>query len=685
MEALRTPDERFAGLPDFPFAPHYVEVADGDGGTLRVHYLDEGPADGAGRAVHARRAVVVLPLPQDDPGPRRRRASAASRPTSSASAAPTSRPSAPTTRTRATSSGCAPRCSTRSTCATSRSSCQDWGGLIGLRLVGEHPDRFARVVAANTFLPTGDTPPGEAFLDWQHFSQTVEDFDVGFIVGMRLRDRARRRRDRRRTTRRSPTTPTRPARASSRCSCRPRPTIPASAANRKAWETLRAFDKPFLTAFSDKDPITRGGDRAFQREVPGCAGQPHTTIEGGGHFLQEDRGEELARVVVELDRRQVASARIDVIALLDEVRAIAQTGLHYATDPFDRDRYEQLLALRRAGVRRPRRPRRRRGARPLRQGPRLRDGQGRRRRRDVRRARPHPARAPRRRRQVGPDRGLGRRQRDAGADRRARGRRGGRPRRAASTSSSACSAARAGVARQPAQRRVDRVPLRRDRRRAPRRNRTRCARSRGARSTTSTDWHHHHETLAARRARSALAAHGRRLTTALRAAELNLAEAVCLTLVAREPRHGWSIVKALAPDGEIGRVWSLSRPLTYRALDALADVGADRAPRLRAGWRPAAHDLARDREGPARVAAPGCAARFATRRDMRTEFLLKVELGAPAAELARAQLDGVRAGVRRTATVGRRRSRRRRRPLARSNRPRRPAASCVARLVCQLR
>jgi haloalkane dehalogenase len=81
------------------------------------------------------------------------------------------------------------------------------------------------------------------------------------------------------------------------------PDDPAAAANRKAWETLRAWRKPFLTAFSDKDPITRGGDHVFQREVPGCAGQPHTTIEGGGHFLQEDKGPELARVIVDwIDR-----------------------------------------------------------------------------------------------------------------------------------------------------------------------------------------------------------------------------------------------------------------------------------------------------------------------------------------------------------------------------------------------
>jgi haloalkane dehalogenase len=75
------------------------------------------------------------------------------------------------------------------------------------------------------------------------------------------------------------------------------PDDPASDANRAAWETLRTFDRPFLTAFSDQDAITRGGDRVFQQEVPGATGQPHTTIEGGGHFLQEDRGAELASVV----------------------------------------------------------------------------------------------------------------------------------------------------------------------------------------------------------------------------------------------------------------------------------------------------------------------------------------------------------------------------------------------------
>ncbi len=180
--------------------------------------------------------------------------------------------------------------------------CQDWGGLIGLRLVGEHPDRFARVVAANTFLPTGDTPPGDAFKNWQRFSQEVEDFAVGFIVSSGC---ATKPSDDVAAAYDAPF-PDDSYKAGARQFPLLVPTAPddpASAANRKAWATLHAWDKPFLTTFSDSDPITRGGDRAFQREVPGCKGQPHTTITGAGHFLQEDQGEQLAQVIVDWLRR----------------------------------------------------------------------------------------------------------------------------------------------------------------------------------------------------------------------------------------------------------------------------------------------------------------------------------------------------------------------------------------------
>jgi haloalkane dehalogenase len=296
METLRTPDERFASLPGYPFAPHYVTVSDDEGGELRVHYVDEGPADGAvvllmhgepSWAYLYRKMIPVL--------------TAAGYRCVAPDLVGFGRSDKPTKRSDYTyarhvewmRSTLFDRLDLRDVTLV----CQDWGGLLGLRLVGEHPDRFARVVTANTFLPTGDTPPGDAFFNWQNFSQTVEDFDIGFIINMgsatdlsaeviaaynapfpddSYKEGARQF----------------PMLVPSR------PDDPASPANRAAWETLRTFDKPWLCAFSDKDPITRGGDAVFQREVPGAQGQPHTTIENGGHFLQEDQGEALAQVIV---------------------------------------------------------------------------------------------------------------------------------------------------------------------------------------------------------------------------------------------------------------------------------------------------------------------------------------------------------------------------------------------------
>jgi haloalkane dehalogenase len=296
MDAVRTPDKCFDALPDFPFAPHYTEVPSADGGALRVHYLDEGPASGPiALLMHGepswcflyRKMIPVL--------------TAAGLRCIAPDLVGFGRSDKPTDRADYTYARHVEWMRAALFDALDLSDVtlvgQDWGGLIGLRLVGEHPERFTRVVTANTFLPTGEQPPGEAFLNWQRFSQTVEDFDVGFIVS---------------TGCKNPLTPEAldAYRApfpddSYKAGARQFPMLvptspddPASAANRKSWDTLRAWKKPFLTAFSDQDPVTRGGDRAFQRDVPGSAGQPHTTIEGGGHFLQEDCGEELARVIV---------------------------------------------------------------------------------------------------------------------------------------------------------------------------------------------------------------------------------------------------------------------------------------------------------------------------------------------------------------------------------------------------
>jgi haloalkane dehalogenase len=296
MEVVRTPDERFAGLPGFPFRPQYVDVPSGDGGTLRVHYLDEGPRDadpvllihGEPSWCYLYRKMIPILVEGGH------RAVVPDLVGFGGSDKPARREDYTYQRhvdwMRALIEGLGLRNITLVG--------HDWGGLIGLRLAAEREDRFVRIVAANTFLPTGDQAPGEAFLGWQRFSQETPEFQVGQIVRGGC------------VTELSPEVvaaydapfPDDSYKAGARQFPMLVPTSPddpAAEANRKAWEVLRRWQKPFLTAFSDSDPITRRADRVFQAMVPGTKGQLHTTIEGAGHFLQEDKGEELARVIVD--------------------------------------------------------------------------------------------------------------------------------------------------------------------------------------------------------------------------------------------------------------------------------------------------------------------------------------------------------------------------------------------------
>nr|MBP7631190.1 haloalkane dehalogenase [Acidimicrobiales bacterium] len=173
---------------------------------------------------------------------------------------------------------------------------QDWGGLVGLRLVAAQPDRYARLVVANTGLPTGHGAMSEAFLAWQKFSQEADHFPVGAIVNGGS------------ATELSAAViagydapfPDDTYKAGARIFPTLVPTSlddPASADNIAAWEVLAQFDRPVLCAFSDQDAITKGGDAPFLERIPGTAGQPHTVTEGGGHFLQEDCGPQLAKTI----------------------------------------------------------------------------------------------------------------------------------------------------------------------------------------------------------------------------------------------------------------------------------------------------------------------------------------------------------------------------------------------------
>lgn len=299
MKFLRTPDSRFDSLPGYPFAPHYVDVPDGDGGSLRMHYVDEGePGASVVLMLHGepswsflyRKMIPVVvgaglrAVTPDSIG-------------FGKSDKPTERGDYTYARHVAWTWSLVEQLGLRDVTLV----CQDWGSLIGLRLAAEHPERFARIVVGNGGLPTGDQQMPDAFFAWQKFSQETPVFPIGLIVSRScvapVPDDVVRGYD-------APF-PDESYKAGARqfpLLVPTSPSDPAAAANREAWAALMNWEKPLLTAFSDKDPITRGGETVLQKLIPGAAGQRHTTIRDAGHFLQEDKGEELARVVVDFVR-----------------------------------------------------------------------------------------------------------------------------------------------------------------------------------------------------------------------------------------------------------------------------------------------------------------------------------------------------------------------------------------------
>jgi len=293
MKSLRTPAERFVGLPDYPFAENFVEVDDLEGGSLRVHYVDEGPRDAdpivllhgeptwsflyrhmitrLAAAGHRVIAPDLVGFGRSD------------------------KPSHPADYSYRNHVLWMTAWLEAMDLRQVTLFCQDWGSLIGLRMLTAAPDRFARAILANGGLPTGTgRSVPSAFKVWRAFARWSPWFPIGRIVATGC------------ATALSPAEvaaydapfPTRRHRLAARLFPRfvpAEPDNPEREANEAAWRVLEHWNKPFLTLFSTRDPITRGGERAFQQRVPGAAGQPHTAIRGAGHFLQEDKGAELAR------------------------------------------------------------------------------------------------------------------------------------------------------------------------------------------------------------------------------------------------------------------------------------------------------------------------------------------------------------------------------------------------------
>lgn len=294
MKVLRTPDNCFENLLGYDFDPNYIEVDSSDGTALRVHYLDEGPRDGqivlmmhgepswcylyrkmiplivaAGyRAI----AVDLVGFGRSD------------------------KPSEQSDYTYATHVDWVNQFIRGLDLSNVTLMAQDWGGLIGLRVVTDNVERFARVVVANTGLPEGSSKAPKEFEDWLAFSQSVPELPVGDIIGGSCLE---------------PLTADIIAAynapypdESYKAGARIFPALvpfseddPGAIDNKKAWQILKDFDKPFITAFSDSDPITKAFEPIFQQRVAGAKGQAHTVIKKAGHFLQEEKGEELAQVI----------------------------------------------------------------------------------------------------------------------------------------------------------------------------------------------------------------------------------------------------------------------------------------------------------------------------------------------------------------------------------------------------
>lgn len=289
-ETLRTPDERFANLSGFPFASCYTEVC-----GYRIHYLDEGPAGAEPillmhgepswcylyrtmipvltAAGHRCIAPDLIGFGKSDKLARRADYSYQFHVD--------------------IMNGFVEALNLQQITLFG----QDWGGLIGLRVLADQPARFTHLVVANTGLPTGDHKASEGFMRWLRYSQTVENFHVGGIVkggcATRLSDAAIAAYDAP-----YPTDAYKEGARQFPMLVPITPDNPASDANRKAWEILRQWNGKVLTLFSDKDAVTAGGEKPFQKLLAGAQGQPHEIMADAGHFLQEDKGPEIAAKIV---------------------------------------------------------------------------------------------------------------------------------------------------------------------------------------------------------------------------------------------------------------------------------------------------------------------------------------------------------------------------------------------------
>ena len=290
MKSLRTPDSRFENLPGYEFEPHYIDV---DG--LRMHYVDEGPKDG----------VIVLLL-HGEPSwsylyrhmiPPLRDAGFRVVAPDLIGFGKSDKPAQKSDYTYASHVAWMKQFIEALDLNDITLFCHDWGSLIGLRVAAENEHRFARIALGNGGLPTGDQKLPTAFKIWQTFARFSPWFPIGKIIQKgtisELSDAEVAAYD----------APFPAAKFKAGARAFPllvpsTPNNPATVANRAAWDVFKNWQKPFLTTFSNRDPITRGGQKVWQEIVPGARKLEHVKIRNAGHFLQEDKGPELAEVLI---------------------------------------------------------------------------------------------------------------------------------------------------------------------------------------------------------------------------------------------------------------------------------------------------------------------------------------------------------------------------------------------------
>ena len=291
MKILRTPDERFQDLPEFPFEPHYLEVEE-----IRIHYVDEGSMEGK-----------VILLMHGEPSwcylyrhmiPLLVKAGYRVIAPDLVGFGRSDKPQEQNDHTYYKHVEWIIKWLKKFDLQDITLFCQDWGALIGLRVAIENQERFHRIVLSNGGLPTGEQRMSKAFLEWQEFSRNAKKFDIKRIIQSatvkNLSKEVLKAYD-------APF-------PDDRYKLGPRimpslvPTTindPEHDTNVRAIEQFKKWEKPFLTAFSDKDPITRGTEKFWKENIPGARGQNHIIVKDGGHFIQEDRGPELVDIIVD--------------------------------------------------------------------------------------------------------------------------------------------------------------------------------------------------------------------------------------------------------------------------------------------------------------------------------------------------------------------------------------------------